>query len=66
MPKMYRIVGGGSFTWEYVDAKKGSGDRDPADKELARSKQSWATEDEAEDAIKEMKQAPIKRMAGGS
>jgi hypothetical protein len=61
MPKMYRIVDGNSATWEYVDAKKNNGDPDPGDKELARSKESWATEDEAVAAINEMKTAPIKR-----
>jgi hypothetical protein len=62
MPKMYRIVGGASYTWEYVNTKKANGDRDPGDEVLARSREKWDTEDKAEAAINEMKGRPVKRM----
>jgi hypothetical protein len=62
MPKMYRIVSGGSFTWEYVDAARGDGESDPRDKVLARSSENpWETEDKAAGAIAEMKKAKVKR-----
>ena len=59
---MYRIVGGASYTWEYVNAKKETGDRDPEDKVLATSMESWQSEQAAENAIKEMKEKRVKRM----
>ena len=62
MPKMYRIVGGASYTWEYVNAKKPTGDRDPEDMVLATSMESWQSEQAAENAIKEMKEKRVKRM----
>jgi uncharacterized protein YegP (UPF0339 family) len=52
MPKMYRIVSGGSFTWVYVD-------RDKNDKVLARSTESWDTRKQVRDAIDEMKRAAV-------
>jgi hypothetical protein len=62
MPKMYRIVSGGSFTWEYVDAKNENGEPDPADKVLARSSEPpWMDEDGVAKAIDEMKKAKVKR-----
>jgi hypothetical protein len=62
MPKMYRIVSGGSFTWEYVDAAREDGEPDPRDKVLARSSEgSWETEDKVAGAIAEMKKAKVKR-----
>lgn len=61
MPKMYRIVEGGSYTWEYVDAVREDGKPDPGDKVLARSTETWQDEDDAEDAAYWMQQAPLKR-----
>lgn len=61
MPKMYRIVSGGSYTWEYVDAARGDGEPDPADKVLARSTETWESEGEVDASIGEMKKAKVKR-----
>lgn len=61
MPKMYRIVSGGSDTWEYVDAVRDDGEPDPGDKVLATTTESWPSEDKAVQAIAEMKKAKVKR-----
>jgi Ni,Fe-hydrogenase III large subunit len=53
MPKMYKIVSGGSFTWEYVDT-------DNKDKVLARSTENWDSKQLARQAIDEMRTAKIK------
>ena len=52
MPKMYRVVSGGSFTWVYVDTDKNN-------QVLARSTESWDTRKQVKDAIDEMKKAPV-------
>jgi hypothetical protein len=57
MPKRYKVVGGSGFTWEYVD--------DDKNLLLAESFEHWETEDEVEEAIKEMKRAEVKRGRDG-
>jgi hypothetical protein len=60
MPKMYRIVGGNSFTWEYVFAVRDDGEPDTGDNVLATTKESWASEDEVVGEIGKMKKAKVK------
>ena len=49
MPKRWKVVAGGSYTWQYVDT-----DERPA-KVLAQSNESWETKKEVRDEIAEMK-----------
>jgi hypothetical protein len=48
MPKMYRVVGGNSLTWEYFDDDTGD--------VLARSTKSWPDNDESS-VIADIKEA---------
>lgn len=57
MPKRYKVVGGSGFHWEYVD--------DDNFLLLAESYETWETEEQVEDAIKEMKRADVKRGRDG-
>jgi hypothetical protein len=47
MPKRWRVVAGGSFTWQYVDTKTGE--------VVARSHESWETRPEVHQEIRDMK-----------
>jgi hypothetical protein len=62
MPKMYRIIGGASYTWEYVFTPRDDGSRGPGETVLAKSTERFESEGAAEDAIKEMKGKTVKRM----
>lgn len=60
MPKRYRVVAGASFTWEYSDESDEDKDKKKPGKLLAKSVESFATEDDADKAIKEMSNKEIK------
>jgi hypothetical protein len=47
MPKRWKVVGGGSYTWQYVDTATG--------KVLARSNETWENRREVRDEIQDMK-----------
>lgn len=49
MPKRWKVVPGGSYTWQYIDTDE----RPP--KVLAQSNESWETKGEVRDEIDEMK-----------
>lgn len=53
MPKRYRIVGGSGFHWEYSD-EDDNDETKPADL-IAESVKTYATEQEAEDDIRDMR-----------
>jgi hypothetical protein len=59
MPKMYRLASGSSCKWEFVDT-------DQNDKVLARSLESYRDDDEAIDAIKDLKRANKVRKRDGT
>jgi hypothetical protein len=52
MPKRYRIVGGSGFHWEYSD-EDDNDESKPGDL-IAESVRTYATEQEAEDDIRDM------------
>jgi hypothetical protein len=58
MPKRYRVVGGASFTWEY--SLEDDQDKKKPGKLLAKSVESFASEADADKAIKEMSNKEIK------
>jgi hypothetical protein len=47
MPKRWRVVAGGSYTWQYVDTDTG--------KVLARSNESWQSRRQVREEIQDMK-----------
>jgi hypothetical protein len=47
VPKRWRVVAGGSYTWQYVDTDTG--------KVLARSNESWQSRREVREEIQDMK-----------
>jgi hypothetical protein len=61
MPKMYRVEGGDSYTWEYVDAVRQDGKPDPGDKVLARpARGPYKDKKEIEDEIRDLRNAKVK------
>lgn len=49
MPKRWKIIRGGSFTWQYVETGGGS------PKVLAQSNESWETKKEVRKEIEDMR-----------
>jgi hypothetical protein len=47
MPKRWRVVAGGSFSWVYVDTDSG--------RVLAKSNERWQSRREVRDEIRDMK-----------
>jgi hypothetical protein len=61
MPKMYRIDGGASYTWVYVDTERKDGEPHPKDKELARStREPYKDKEEIEKEIQDLRNAKVK------